>query len=372
MSTKIMLIGLGDLGSITLELLAREPEIEEIVVASRNIERTAARCNLALLGALAQGYTPGIRFISLDLTHHEATAEAIYRENPDLIYSTATTQTWWYPNLLPPPQAELFNRAGFGVWLPVHFTLSRSLMEATKLAAFKGHVLTAPFPDVVNYILGKLNLAPTSGVGNLDEIVPKIRYLTADKFETEISQVRVWLVAHHALQSYVFGEARGEPPPNYLRVELDGADITEHVSDLLFASLPLASGPVTHFLTAGSTVRLVRALLHETDTFLHVPAPGGLPGGYPVLASRRGVRLAEIPGLESHEAIAINNRSHRFDGIERIEEDGTAIFDSASVEILRDTLGYDCPRLHPAEAEARASELIARFRTYAAQYGVNV
>ena len=372
MSTKIMLIGLGDLGSISLELLAREPAVEEIVVASRNIQHGAARCNLALLGALAQDYTPSIRFIPLDLTHREATAEAIYREKPDLIYSTATTQTWWYPNLLPRQQAELFNRAGFGVWLPVHFTLTRQLMEAIKLAAFPGHVLTAPFPDVVNYILGKLNLAPTSGVGNLDEIVPKIRHLTANRLGTDISHVQVWLVAHHALQSHVFGEARGEPPPYYLRVELDGADITKDVADVLFASWPLASGPVTHFLTAGSTVRLVRALLQEIDTFLHAPAPGGLPGGYPVLASRRGLRPAEIPGLALDKAIAINNLSHRFDGIERIEADGTAIFDPASVEILRNALGYDCPKLHPDECGARATELITRFRTYAAKYGVNV
>jgi len=245
-------------------------------------------------------------------------------------------------------------------------------MEAVKLADFKGHVLTAPFPDVVNYILGKLNLAPTSGVGNLDEIVPKIRHLTANKLNTGISNVQVWLVAHHALQPYVFGEIQGEPPPFYLRIELDGADVTGHVGNVLFASFPLSSGPVTHFLTAGSTVRLVQALLHPADTFLHVPAPGGLPGGYPVFASRNGIRLAEIPGLTQREAVAINNQSHRFDGIEQIQDDGIAVFEPQSVQILRDTLGYDCPKLHPDDAEFRATELIARFRTYAAKYGVSV
>ena len=108
MSSKIMLIGLGDLGSISLELLAREPAVGEIVVAGRSIRHSTARCHLALMGALAQGYTPTIRFIPLDLAHREATAEAIYREQPDLIYSTATMQTWWYPDLLPSQQARFW------------------------------------------------------------------------------------------------------------------------------------------------------------------------------------------------------------------------------------------------------------------------
>lgn len=369
-----MLIGLGDLGGVMLELLVREADLGRIVVASRNVDRGIARCNLARLGAIAQGYRPTINFVSLDLNHKEAVAEIVHREAPDLILSTATKQTWWLPDLLPPPQANLLKRAGFGVWLPVHLSLTLKLMEALRDVAYGGLTLTAPFPDVVNCILGRLNLAPTCGVGNLDEIVPKVRLLAAERLAAPLETVRVFLVAHHALEGIVFGEAADEVPPYFLRIEHKGQDVTTaiHADELLLAPYPLPSGPVTHFLTAGSTVRLIRALLSEKGSFLHAPAPNGLPGGYPIIANRNGVQPAPIEGLSLAEAVAINERSHRFDGIERIEADGTAVFCPTAVDVLHHTLGYSCDRLPPTSAEARAKELMARFREYAGRYGVDL
>ncbi len=370
----LMLIGLGGLGSVILELLARERSLERIVVGSRNAARGTARCNLARLGAMAQGYAPSISFIPLDLNDKEAVAETVQRETPDIILSTATMQTWWLPDLLPPQQATVIKSAGFGVWLPVHLTLTRKLMEALHEADYAGITLTAPFPDVVNCILGRLGLAPTCGVGNLDEIVPKVRLLAAERLGAPLDAVRVLLVAHHALEPAAFGEPMDEIPPYFLRVEYGGQDVTEAIraDELLLAPYPLTPGPAIHFLTAGSAVRLIRALLFESGALLHAPGPNGLPGGYPVIVNRSGVQPAPIAGLTLEEAIAINERSHRFDGIERIEADGTVVFCPAAADVLRAELGYDCDRLAPDEAEGRAQELIARFREYAGRYGVSL
>ncbi|RMF03817.1 MAG: hypothetical protein D6768_04940, partial [Chloroflexi bacterium] len=274
MNSKIMLIGLGDLGSVTLELLARQPNVEQIVVGSRSAARAQARCNLARLGAMAQGCAPNIRFVPLDLTDPQAAAATIAREQPDLIYSTATLQTWWLPDKLPPPQAQRIYAAGFGVWLPVHLALTLKLMQAVRLADFSGPVLTAPFPDVVNPILNNLGLAPTCGVGNVDEIVPKVRRLAAQALDADADELRVWLVAHHAFQPFAFGQKQGQPPPHFLRVEWRGRDVTPQLAaqNVLFAPYPLTGGPATHFLTAGSTVRVILALLADAETFLHAPA----------------------------------------------------------------------------------------------------
>ncbi len=48
------------------------------------------------------------------------------------------------------------------------------------------------------------------------------------------------------------------------------------------------------------------------------------------------------------------------------------MFRADAAEALRETLGYDCPRLHPAEADARADELVARFKEYARRHGVDI
>lgn len=367
-----MLIGAGGLGSAILELLARDVPCR-IMACGRNVERGVARCNLARLGAMAQGFSPSIEFVSLDLHEREATAETVRRLSPDVILSTATMQTWWLTDLLP-PRAAAIKDAPFGMWLPVHLPLAVKLMEALQMAGYRGKTLTAPFPDVVNPILGKLGLAPTCGVGNLDEIVPKIRLLAAERLGTSSEALRVLLAAHHALEPAAFGKPVGETPPHILRIEHRGEDVTEEVGGerLLLAPYPLPSGPPTHFLTAGSAVTLVRALLSDRETELHAPGPRGLPGGYPVTAGREGVTPVPIAEHTVQEAIAANERSHRFDGIDRIEEDGTAVFCPSLVERLREAIGYECERLPPDEAEARAEELMKRFRAYAARHGVTL
>lgn len=368
-----MVIGAGGLGGVILELLAREEGVGRIVVGGRS-DRALARCNLVRLGAVAQGYTPAIDFVPLDLTDRGAMAETIAREAPDLILSTATLQTWWLIDLLPPRAAEPLRRAGLGMWLPIHLPLSRRLMEAVRDIDYTGITLTAPFPDVVNCVLGRAGLAPDCGIGNVDEVVPKVRLLAAERLRAPLESVRVTLVAHHALESRVFGAPSGEMPPYFLRVQHNGRDVTEEVEAdaLLRAPYPVTSGPSTHFLTAGSAVRLIRALLSECRVHLHAPGPHGLPGGYPVTASRQGVQVASIAGLTMEEAIEINERSHRFDGIARIESDGTVVFCPSVAEIGRATLGYECDCLRPDEAELRARELMERFRGYARRHGVDL
>jgi hypothetical protein len=384
-----MLVGLGDLGSVVLELLVREAGIGRIVVGSVTHDVARARCNLARLGAIAQGYDPQVAFVSLDLNDTDAVAATVQRESPDIVLTTATLQTWWLLDLLPEAQATLLKSAGFGVWLPAHLHLTIKLMTALSDAQYRGLVLTAPFPDVVNCVLGKLNLAPTCGIGNLAEVVSKLRLMAAHRLGAAPADLTIWLVAHHALERYaLWGVTRdamvaggaGERPPWFLRIELDGADVTSELGDtgrdegkdLLFSGLPLPSGRVIHFLTAATAVRLIRALCSTEKTLLHAPGPHGLPGGYPVWASASGVELAPIPGLSHEEAVEINERSHPFDGIDRIGEDGTVAFRPESAAVLREALGYDCVSLPPDEAEQRSSELTARFREFAVRHGVRV
>ncbi|MBN1484337.1 MAG: hypothetical protein JXA37_06405 [Chloroflexia bacterium] len=379
MRPTILLVGLGGLGSVILELLCRERGLEaRIVVATRRAGRGLARCNLARLGALAQGFAPDVSFLPLDLEDGDSVAGLVQQLSPDLLLSTATMQTWWLPDLLPPGPAAAIRSAGFGVWLPVHLSLTLKLMRALRAGGYVGLTLTAPFPDAINCVLGRLGLAPTCGVGNLDEIVPKVRWLAARQLGVPLASVRVLLVAHHALERYALAPPgrgpAGEVPPYFLRVEYDGEDVTEALlaDELLLSPYPVSGGPPSHFLTAGSTVRLLRALLAKEETLLHAPGPHGLPGGYPVIAGRGQLRLAPIEGLSPEEAVSINERSHRFDGIERIEPDGTVVFVPESADVLRRELGYDCPRLHPDEAAGRAEELSARFRAYAARHGVDL
>lgn len=370
----LLLIGLGDLGAIALELLARERNVGKILVGSRSRKRAEARCNLARIGAMAQGYSPDIQFLELDLTHTDETAELIREISPKIILCTASMMTWWLPSLFPEEQQIQLMRAGFGAWLPIHLALQIKLMEALQKAEYAGFSLIAPYPDVVNPVLGCLGMPPTAGVGNLDEIVPKIRILGAQQLGIDPDSLRVTLVAHHALEAWAFGSGKGEPPPYYLRIEHRGEDVSERIGaeKILFAPYPITGGPAWHFLSAGSAVRIVKALLGDQETRLHVPGPKGLPGGYPVMASKSGIRLDLPEGLSIENAVAINERSHRYDGIERIEADGTVVFMKETVDVLSEMLDIRVETMKPEDVEGYAQELIGRFHSFARAHGLQL
>ena len=100
---------------------------------------------------------------------------------------------------------------------------------------------------------------------------------------------------------------------------------------------------------------------------------GRSPPDAAALAAR--IKALPVPLTGPHtldEAISINERSHRFDGIETIEEDGSVVFTEHSAAVMRDALGYEGKRLRPAEAADRADELSRRFNEYARQHGVDL
>jgi hypothetical protein len=82
------------------------------------------------------------------------------------------------------------------------------------------------------------------------------------------------------------------------------------------------------------------------------------------------VELALPYALGLDEAVRINAECQRFDGIDRIDPDGTVHFAEREMEIMKDMIGYSCARMHVEEAGARADELCAKYREFARKNGV--
>ena len=345
MAATVLVIGLGDLGTRVLDALARLPEIERLVGATRDEDHGRARAGQAALVAELLGGPSRVEFERLDVADTSAAAALLARLDPDVVVMAASRLTWWRP-----PADERLAGLPYGVWLPLQLTLVRSLMVARRDAGARGRVLSLPYPDGVGPALAPLGLAPDLGAGNVTETAPKLARLAGPGAE-------VRLVMHHAAQRLAFPTTLGDvavqgEPPWAAEVRLNGERLhDERVRELFRAPYPLPTGRETHELTAAATAHAVRALLGDRPVATHAPAPGGRPGGYPVRVSRAGVELDLPEGLDESAAVALNERAARWDGIDRIEDDGTIVF-------TEPFLGF--ARVKPDEVDAVADELEAR------------
>ncbi|MFD3971218.1 hypothetical protein [Streptomyces cyaneofuscatus] len=369
----IMIVGMGDLSARVLSMLLGDPATNRVVLAGRDTDLIRKRANLALFTATNLGEHGTADTVHIDLRDVDATAETLARVRPDVIFMGASLQSWRVITALPKDVFEELDEAQFGPWLPMHLTLNHLLMRAVRESGIQAPVVNAAFPDAVGPVLDKVGLAPAIGVGNVANIVPALTWGAAHLLDLHPSQVQVRLTAQHYFSHYVprFGDAgRGAYHLAVTAADRPGEAEVDHGA--LFAQLDRRlkrlGGVDGQLLTASSAVRVLRGLATDSGVAAHAPAPGGLPGGYPVRVHRGGGTLDLPEGLSRDEAVRINEDCQRADGIDRIDSDGTVHFTDREMSVMKRLLGYDCPSMKLGDAEGWADELGSKYRAFAATF----
>jgi len=238
-------------------------------------------------------------------------------------------------------------------------------MQAVKKAGIRTHVIVAAFPDAVCPVLGKVGLAPTIGMGNIDNSIPEIRKIVGEKLGIPMRNICIYMIAFHSLR--VALKIGRENVPYYLRIFAENKDVTgEFNLDKLLVEA--ANKWQDDSKVAASGVKNVLAILNNTGELTHSPGPQGLPGGYPVRLSSKGAEVVLPEGVSMEEAIRINEEDQRCDGIEKIEDDGTVVCTENAVRLMKEIFGYDCRRIRIEENEEKAKELGFLYRQYAKRF----
>jgi hypothetical protein len=212
-------------------------------------------------------------------------------------------------------------------------------------------------------------LAPTIGAGNVDMIAAGVQNIVADRFAVNPLDVQVYMVGHH-----VHFTANTDPvvrkAPFLLEIFVDSQRVTGEfdLEQLVAASVALYPTDLDfNAVTASSALKNALAILNDTGVRTHAPGPNGLPGGYPVRLRASQVEVVLPPQISVERAVQINLEAQHSDGIAEIQEDGTVVFEDYSVGIMKDLLGYECKKMHVEETEARANELLDKYRAFAAR-----
>lgn len=364
MANSVMIFGLGDLGGWVLELLARCEGISKIVTCDNREEWGMKKTHTAAEGAILQGKYKTFEFHKCDARNIDATAELISTVNPTVIYNDMTLASWWVGRSLFPEQAKKWDQM-MGLSYPLHTLLAIKLMQAVKESGTTAPVMNNSLPDIVNPVLCRNGLCPLVGSGNFDLLVAEIKRKINLAWHVSIPEITIFMVGEHAL--VMRGPREGVP--YFFKVIIGGKDVTSEFDVVsLIADRWTASGPgettwISHPRVAASAVGHLMSILNDTNELTHAPGPQGLPGGYPI---RLGAKSAEVvlpDGLTLEEAININIRSMKYEGVEDIKEDGTVVATEEARALMKEMLGVDYPKTVPfADIEGVAKELTGAYK----------
>ena len=368
-----MIIGLGDLGGWVLEFLARVPYIPKIMTADINEDWGYRKTNSAILGASQFGFYPDIEFIQLDAFDVDRVARVLEETQPAIIYNSMTLQSWWVITQLPQEAYEKIDAARYAPWYPMHFVPTYKLMQAVQKSGIETQVVNAAFPDLVNPALHKIGLAPTVGIGNIDNVIHSLRLVAAKMFNAPLRAVTVYMVAPHVVSYYLARYGNTAGAPYYLKIMVDDRNVTGEIDmpDFLAQVTTVGrrtSGVQGHPVVASSVCKILMGIYFDTHEIGHAPGPNGLPGGYPVRLSAEGAEVFLPEGLTLEDAVRINNEAQIFEGVESIKEDGTVVLTDKSADIFKELLDFDCKVYAIDETEAKAQELDQKFKKWAAQF----
>lgn len=375
--SKVMMIGLGRVGQQVLEYLVEDPKCPELVFC--NVDEAAYKplVDNALIGASMHGLYPSVKFRELDLTDDiDHIADVIKEEKPDIIVDMTVLMPMHGFYKLPKEQFDYLYSANFGVWLPCQVALVYRLQLAVQKSGLHPFVMTTGIPDNVNPALGTVGLAPVCGCGNININVLAVRYVVAQQMKVPMELVKVWMVSSHALVVWPRDPGCYKKTPYFIKIQVNGKDVTDQfdTDKLIWDSMrlyPAAPSTAFYSITSKSIITNMYALLSDEGVFTHVPGPNGLPGGYPVIISKRGVELALPEEITEEEAIAINMKAiNTSDSIERFEEGGECYWADYAFKVLNDLLGIEENHFNVKDSMELAEDIMARYKKFAAKYGV--
>ena len=372
MSAKVLIIGLGDVGGWALEFLARSPGVDTIAVTDIRADWGEYRTNLAAIGAAMSGQDKSFEFHQVDLSEVSQTSDVLAKAKPDVVINVSSLLS---PRSVTEQLSKIHGEAGkqaraaltIGAQLPWHLAPAYSVMKAKEESGLDIPVVNVSFADVVNPMLWGAGVGAVCGAGNCEHLAYEIRRAVAVEHERPQDSVQVFLVSGGSAMLH----AGPGKLPYFLKITVDGRDVTSSYDAKALIESAIESrffrgeGQAPLFSTpAASAVKNALAIAHDTRALMTVNSPLGLPGDYPAILGARGAELALPDELSRGEAEEIGRPALPVFGFSAIEEDGTAVYSDESRDRLKDLLGYDCPRIHPSEAWARARELMQAYQRF--------
>lgn len=351
-NVKIMIIGLGSVGAYLLDyLISRNDPAIKVVVVGRDAEKMQTKVNITRIAGLIRGVNRSHIEVQggVDLNDVETIKVAIEKYSPDFIVNSSRA----YPGLKYGSISWATVRA-YGIWSPLAIRFTKSVMEACDRADTEAIVINTSYSDaVIPWLKSAGKAYPDFGSGNLNHLVPRMKYAVAEMMEVDdYWNVDIMFAAGHFHDVCISKEGQTEGVELPLKIFYKGAE-QENIDKAEVIRRCHISMPVDqtrNMMNASSNYQIITAVINAVRTKKNqkVFSPGfdGNIGGYPILIGyKNGILDAWIDEsvFSFEEMNKANRASMTLDGVEDVI-DGKLIYTDALIEKAKKSFGKELPK----------------------------
>jgi hypothetical protein len=205
-----------------------------------------------------------------------------------------------------------------------------------------------------------------------------LKYAISRKLKVPIQDIFVYAYGAHPVALSISTTHTTRGAPYYLKILIRGMERTNEVDpnqmmktqDIGFPKI--LKGIEMNPIVAASAYRTIRGIWNDTGEIFYAPGPKGLLGGYTIRLNAEGVEVILPDDLKFEEAVKINVEGLKFDGIEKVRDDGTVILTKRMSEAVKNSFNYDLKEFRIEQVEKIADELMERMKELAEKAGVKI
>ena len=362
---KVMILGLGSVGNYFLDYLCNlsEPNIE-IIVVGRNRDKMEKDVNIIKVASNIRGQLRSNIFIEsgCDFNYIDNLKHVMEKHHPDFIVNTSRAFSGLKYGSL-----SWKNLRAYGIWSPLAVKYLKNIMKAAETAAPEAIVINTSYSDVTIPWLKSAGWAyPDFGSGNLNHLIPRIRFAAAElKGISDFWNIDVTVATGHFHDVVISKEGQNEGISQLINLSYQGKSLTFEESALLEkCKIPMPTDAKRNMMNASSNLEIIQGVLEaireKEIRKLHIPGAAGKIGGYPVIIDCKGtnVRAYIDESIFSMKDMELKNKlSIQKDGIEKIEN-GKIFYTDDLLERVKDVFHTKLPKAVALEDSDEVAELI--------------
>lgn len=346
----VMIIGLGSVGCYLLDYLVSlaDPQLR-VVVVGRNAEKMHMDVNIIRTATtIRRQCRSEIKVVgNCDLNDVNSIASVLKTECPDFIVNSSRVYAG-----LKYGSISWNNLRAYGIWTPLSIRYAKNIMEAYEQAGCNAITINTSYSDAVIPWLKSAGKAYFDfGSGNLNHLVPRMKFYIADKFGiSNLNDIDITLAVSHFHDVVISKEGHAEGQDILLDIKYQGQTLYFSKEELLKAcSISMPVDQKRNMMNASSNFNIIESILTalrtETNVKIHTPGVDGEIGGYPVIIDGTTSTASFDESVWSMEEMRnANLRSIYCDGINNVKE-GCLHYTPELVAKAKDKFNVDLPQV---------------------------